>query len=234
MISTTRRILNSTVSATRRYIPNQTILIQTNKFTPANNVVFSRRYTDQASAEQVKTDQKTTEQQQEQITPEQQVEKLTKELEEVKKKLEETKHELLISFADRETTRRIAKRDVESAKTRGIENFVVSLLDVPDNLYRALEHVSQAKLENNPDLKSFYEGVEMTNAQLTRIFEKFEVKRETPLGEKFDPNRHQAVAEVPDPSKEAGTISYVMKSGYSLKDRVIRAANVAVVASPPK
>eukprot|EP01111_Echinosteliopsis_oligospora_P010347 TRINITY_DN3200_c0_g1_i3.p1 TRINITY_DN3200_c0_g1~~TRINITY_DN3200_c0_g1_i3.p1 ORF type:complete len:109 (-),score=35.70 TRINITY_DN3200_c0_g1_i3:75-401(-) len=108
------------------------------------------------------------------------------------------------------------------------------MLDVPDNLYRALEHVPQGKLEGNPELKSFYEGVEMTNAQLSRIFEKFEIKRFTPLGEKFDPNKHQAVAEVPDPSKEAGTISYVMKSGYSLKDRVIRAANVAVVAGPPK
>jgi len=38
----------------------------------------------------------------------------------------------------------------------------------------------------------------------------------------------------PDPSKEPNTVSFIIKPGYALRGRVIRAADVQVVKPPPK
>lgn len=148
--------------------------------------------------------------------------------------MEESKHELLLCIADRENTRRIAKKDVDNAKAFGIQGFATSLLDVADNLSRALDSVAKGALENNVPLKSLYEGVELTNKELHSILGKNEIVKSHPLGEKFNPLIHQALVEVNDPSKEAGTIAFVMKSGYSLKGRVIRPASVGVVKAAAK
>jgi molecular chaperone GrpE len=153
-------------------------------------------------------------------------------IKELQKQLDESKQELLISFADRENTRRIAKKDVDSARSFGIQNFATSILDVADNLDRALESVAKEALENT-SLKSFYEGVELTRKELNKTFTKYEIVKSHPLGEKFNPNLHQAVVEVHDPSKEQGTIAFVMKSGYTLKDRLLRPATVGVVKVTP-
>jgi len=53
-----------------------------------------------------------------------------------------------------------------------------------------------------------------------------------PTGEKFNPNLHEALAQYPDPSKEPGTVAACYKKGYKIHDRVLRAAEVAVVAQP--
>lgn len=102
-----------------------------------------------------------------------------------------------------------------------------------DILERALEAVKPETLNNNPDLKNFYEGVQMTEKLLLKAYEQNDIKRFYPMGQKFDPNLHQALQEVSDPSKEPGTVCYVMKAGYQLKDRLLRAASVAVVKAEP-
>ena len=102
-----------------------------------------------------------------------------------------------------------------------------------DILERALESVKPETLTNNEDLKNFYEGVQMTEKLLLKAYEQNDIKRFNPLGQKFDPNLHQALQDVIDPSKEAGTVCYVMKAGYQLKDRLLRAASVAVVKADP-
>ena len=51
------------------------------------------------------------------------------------------------------------------------------------------------------------------------------------VGDKFDPNMHEALFEYPDEKMEAGTIGQIMKIGFSLKDRVIRPAEVGVIKS---
>jgi len=160
-------------------------------------------------------------------TPEQTIEKL-------KKELDEAKQEILLAYADRQNSIRIAKDDVRKAKEYGIQKFATALLDVNDILERALESVTKEKLGSNPDLQNFYEGVKMTERLILKVYEQSDVKRFSPLGEKFDPNRHQALQELPDPSKEPGTITYVMKAGYQLKDRLLRPASVVVVKDRPK
>ena len=70
----------------------------------------------------------------------------------------------------------------------------------------------------------------MTSTMLLKTFEQHGLQRVDPLGEKFDPNLHNALFEVPDPAQEPGTIAHVQNYGYSLHDRVIRPADVGIVA----
>lgn len=53
-------------------------------------------------------------------------------------------------------------------------------------------------------------------------------KVSTELGGEFDPNVHNAMFEVPTADMGAGRIAAVIKQGYSLNGRVIRAAGVGV------
>lgn len=96
-----------------------------------------------------------------------------------------------------------------------------------------MEAVKPESRANNPELSTFYEGVQMTEKLLLKAYEQSEIKRFSPLGQKFDPNLHSALQEVVDPSKEPGTVSYVIKAGYQLKDRLLRAANVVVAKADP-
>jgi molecular chaperone GrpE len=142
------------------------------------------------------------------------------------------KNQLLRSLAEQENTRRIAQRDVQSAKDFSIRSFAKSLLDVSDNLARALEAVpvdQRADKEGQPVLANLYEGIAMTDAGLTKAFEMNGLTKFGKVGEVFDPNLHEALYEYPDPTKEAGTIGLVVKAGFMLKSRVMRPAEVGII-----
>jgi molecular chaperone GrpE len=145
------------------------------------------------------------------------------------------KDQLLRSLAEQENTRQIAKRDVTAAKNFAIKSFGKSLLDVSDNLHRALDAVPAEALEGdtNNNLKTLYEGVKMTNDGLTKAFQSNGIQsfcREP--GDVFDPNKHEALMEYPDPSKEPGTVGQVIKVGFTLNNRVLRPAEVGIIKKP--
>jgi molecular chaperone GrpE len=66
------------------------------------------------------------------------------------------------------------------------------------------------------------------------VLEKHGVKKFEPKGEKFDPNRHQAMYEVADASVPPGTVAQVVQAGYTIGERVLRPALVAVAKAPPQ
>ena len=152
----------------------------------------------------------------------------------LEKEIKDLKDNLLRSLAEQENTRRIASRDVASAKQFAITSFAKSLLDTSDNLSRALEAVPEELRhdhENHPVLANLYEGISMTNEGLDKAFAKNGLKKFGAVGEKFDPNLHEALFEYPDPNGEAGNIGQVMKVGFMLNERVVRPAEVGVVKS---
>lgn len=146
--------------------------------------------------------------------------------------VKDLKDQLLRSLAEQDNTRRIAKRDVDAASQFAIKSFAKSLLDTSDNLTRAMEAVPEevrTDKENNAILANLYEGIEMTERGLMKAFESNGLVKFGQPGEPFDPNKHEALYEYVDPEKEAGTIGQVMKSGFLLRDRVLRPAEVGVV-----
>ena len=151
---------------------------------------------------------------------------------ELEKEVKDLKDKLLRSLAEQENTRTIAKRDVASAKSFAVTSFAKSLLDTSDNLSRAMESVPEeyrADTDNHPVLATLYEGIKMTDENLLKAFQKNGLVRYGAVGDKFDPSEHDALFEYPDPNLEVGTVGQVMKAGFKLNDRVIRAAEVGVI-----
>ena len=76
----------------------------------------------------------------------------------------------------------------------GIQGFCKDLLDVADVLGKATETVPKEEIsEKNPHLKSLYEGLVMTEAQLQSVFKRHGLEIVNPLDEKFNPNYHEAL-----------------------------------------
>ena len=138
------------------------------------------------------------------------------------------KDQVLRALAEAENVRRRAQREREDAAKYAIANFARDVLQVSDNLHRALEAIPESALAADEALKSLHEGVTATERQLDAALERQQVKRIWPMGEKFDANLHQAMFEVPGTGQPAGTIVQVLQSGYVLNDRLLRPAMVGV------
>ncbi|XP_002960212.2 uncharacterized protein LOC9662941 [Selaginella moellendorffii] len=152
-------------------------------------------------------------------------------IEEKDELVKELKDSVLRGLAELENYRERAKREQESSRKFAVQSFSKDLLDVSDNLSRALSSVGQPKdaEEAKKLLDTLLAGVKMTEKQLMQVLKKYGVERFDPTGEPFDPNVHLAVCEIADPSKPAGTVANVFKVGYLLHERVLRPAEVAVV-----
>jgi molecular chaperone GrpE len=136
---------------------------------------------------------------------------------------------MLRTLAEMENLRKRTSREVADARTYGITGFARDVLDIADNLQRALDAVPAEARENaDPGLKALIEGVELTERSLLNTLEKNGVKKFDPTGGKFDPNFQQAMFEVPDPSVPSGTVVQVVQAGYTIGDRVLRPALVGV------
>jgi molecular chaperone GrpE len=147
----------------------------------------------------------------------------------------DARDKMLRTLAEMENLRKRTTREVADARTYAISGFARDVLDIADNLQRALDAVpAEARAAADPGLKALIEGVELTERSLHNALEKNGVRRFDPAGEKFDPNIHQAMYEVPDPSVPAGTIAQVIQSGYMIGERVLRPALVAVAKGGAK
>jgi molecular chaperone GrpE len=141
---------------------------------------------------------------------------------------------LLRTMADMENLRRRTEREKIDTARYGITNFARDVLTVGDNLRRTIEHLPAEAASQDPALKSFLEGVELTERELHKVLERHGVTKIEPLGQRFDPNCHQAMFEVEDPSMPEGTVANVMQAGYVIGDRCLRPALVAVAKGGPK
>jgi molecular chaperone GrpE len=140
----------------------------------------------------------------------------------------ELRDRLLRTMADMENLRRRTEREKTDTARYAISNFARDVLTVGDNLQRTIDHVPAEASAQDPALKSFLEGVELTERELLNVLERHGVTRIEPRGQRFDPNCHQAMYEVPDPSVPEGTVVDVMQAGYVIGDRCLRPALVAV------
>ena len=143
--------------------------------------------------------------------------------------LAEAKDKVLRTLAEMENLRRRTTREVADARAYGIAGFARDVLDIADNLQRALDSVPpEARESADAGLKSLIEGVELTERSLHATMEKNGVRKFDPTGEKFNPNFQQAMYEIPDPSVPAGTVLQVVQQGYMIGERVLRPALVGV------
>ncbi|SFJ24686.1 nucleotide exchange factor GrpE [Aerobium aerolatum] len=151
------------------------------------------------------------------------------------KENEEYKDRALRLAAEMENLRRRTARDVQDARAYAIANFAREMLQVSDNLTRALDAIpAEAKESGDAGFKALIEGVELTGRSMLSALERHGVKKLDPEGEKFDPNFHQAMFEVPNPDIASGTVVQVVQTGFVIGDRVLRPAMVGVSKGGPK
>ncbi|KAM6220814.1 grpE protein homolog 1, mitochondrial [Rhynchocyon petersi] len=147
----------------------------------------------------------------------------------LEEQLKETTEKYKRALADTENLRQRSQKLVEEAKLYGIQGFCKDLLEVADILEKATQSVPKEEVrEDNPHLKSLYEGLVMTEVQMQKVFTKHGLLRLNPIGAKFDPYEHEALFHAPVEGKEPGTVALVSKVGYKLHGRTLRPALVGV------
>jgi len=145
----------------------------------------------------------------------------------------ELKDRSLRALADAENTRRRTQRELNDARKYAASGIIKDLLNVSDNLHRALESVPAEMREGDEQVKNLIVGVEMVEKDLLNAFEKHGVRKIEPLGEPFNHEFHQAMYEVENSGKPSGTIVEMLQAGFVMHDRLLRPAMVAVAKGNP-
>ena len=132
----------------------------------------------------------------------------------------------LRALADCENYRRRTEREAGSARRAGRSEVLLPLLDVRDNLERAL-----AAGSTDP---AFLRGVEAISEQLRRIVTSLGAVPIPGVGTLFDPRLHEAVGTVPAIDHPPDTVVTEIRRGFLLGEEVLRPAQVMVAQSTPE
>jgi len=123
--------------------------------------------------------------------------------------------------------KRVAKERSDLLKYAG-ESLARDLLDVSDNLERALLAAATSPGEE------FVSGVKMIVEQLYQVFERHGIRGESALGSAFDPAKQEALASVPTLEKEPNSVIDEYRKTYFFKDKLLRPGQVVVAVRPPE
>jgi molecular chaperone GrpE len=152
----------------------------------------------------------------------------------LKAEVEGLKDRWLRAHAEVENIRRRSEREREEAAKYAITKLAKDIVGVGDNFQRCIDAVPGGAAEKDPTLKSFLEGVTMTERELLNALERHGIKRQQPLNEPFNPHLHQAVLQVPRTDVPNNTVVEVYQAGYTIEDRVLRPAMVGVAQGGPR
>lgn len=149
-----------------------------------------------------------------------------KTFDELKEENKDLSDKMMRALAETENIRKKFFKEKKDAEVYGGTKLARDLLSVLDNLNRALESVDDQMKEKQ---NAFLEGIELTKKELLNTFSNHEINELAPMeGEKFDPKFHQAMFEGPHPNIDKGNIIQVMANGFTIGDRLLRAAQVGV------
>lgn len=146
-----------------------------------------------------------------------------KELETVRRQLEQEKDRCLRLSAEFENQRKRVQKEKEEFVKYANEKLIIELIDIMESLERGLENAKGSK--NNEKL---IQGMELIYKQLKNVLEKNGLVQIKALGEKFDPYKHEAMMQTLSDDNEEGTILEEFARGYMLNNKVIRYSKVRV------
>ncbi|UNU74218.1 nucleotide exchange factor GrpE [Moraxella nasovis] len=121
--------------------------------------------------------------------------------------------------ADSYNAQRRMEQETDKAKKYALQKFAKEMLDVVDNLERAIENLANAD-------EAVIEGVKLTHKSLIAVLEKNGVIAVGEVGEAFNPDLHEAVGIHPEADKDI--VGQVLQKGYTLNERTLRPAIVMV------
>ena len=150
------------------------------------------------------------------------------EMERLRSAAVEADKRVLQAQAEAENFRKRMRRDFEDQLKYASTNLVTDLLQVRDNLIRAI----QAAAESGEENAGLREGVAMVAKQLDDVFGKHGIVEIAAEGEEFDPNVHEAISQMPSDEHANGQIAHVATTGFKLHERVVRPSQVVVSTGP--
>ncbi|MEI8310871.1 MAG: nucleotide exchange factor GrpE [Verrucomicrobiota bacterium] len=125
--------------------------------------------------------------------------------------------------ADLDNYRKRAIRDKEDSIRYANTTLLEKLLPILDNFELGLEAARSA-----PDTASIIQGMAIVQKQLQDFLKSHGVEPVPSEGEVFDPSHHEAVAQEHSPAVPEGHVVRLLRKGYKLKDRLLRASSVTV------
>ena len=132
-----------------------------------------------------------------------------------------------ITLADFDNYKKRAARDREDVYRYAESDILKDILPVVDNLALALVNAKDKE-------DAFVKGVQLVYDSLLKALADHGAKpMEELVGKELDPNFHEAIATLPSAEVEEGKISNVAKTGWTLNDKLLRAAQVVVSAGAP-
>ena len=159
------------------------------------------------------------------------VEELERDLAEARTRLQELTAEHRRSGDEFEQVKARIRRDVAREVERGRRTVVVDLLEVLDNLERAVAAARQSPDAGSPAVAGLTRGVELVRDQFLARLAAMGVTRMEALGSPFDASRHEAATTTPvADAADEGRIVAVISDGYVIGDEVLRPASVVVGA----
>lgn len=145
--------------------------------------------------------------------------------------VEDANNRVLMAQADLENFRKRIRRDVEDQIRFAPIPVVSDLLQVRDNLVRAIDAAATADAEAT-SIDGLRDGVRIVIKQFDDTLSKHGITPIPAVGEPFDPNFHQAIAQVPNAEHPAGIIAHEAVTGFQMHGRVIRPSQVLVSTGP--
>jgi len=138
--------------------------------------------------------------------------------------VEDMKKQLLYKAAEFENYRKRTVAEKTELILNGGQNVIKAILPVLDDMERAMDNASKTE-----DIKALEEGWELIVKKLTKTLEGVGVKKMDTDNADFNTDYHEAVAMVPGMGDDKkGKVIDCLQSGYTLNDKVIRHAKVAV------
>lgn len=133
-----------------------------------------------------------------------------------------------VTLADFDNYKKRAARDREDIYRYAESDILKDVLPTVDNLSLALDNAKDKENE-------FVKGVKLVYDGLVKALEGHGAKPMADLvGKELDPNFHEAIATLPNAEIEEGKISNIVKTGWTLNDKLLRAAQVVVSAGKPQ
>lgn len=145
-------------------------------------------------------------------------------LEETKAKLAEMQDKYLRQVAEFDNYRKRTIKEKAELILNGGERTLTAILPVLDDFERALKNMEKAE-----DVTAVKEGVELIFQKFMKVMEAQGVKKIETENADFNTDLHEAIAQIPAPNDDLkGKVMDCVQTGYTLNDKVIRHAKVAV------
>ena len=159
----------------------------------------------------------TAENTEKEVSPEEKIAALEKEIEELKK-------EALYKAAENDNWRKRMMQQKEEAVAYANASLLNDLLESLDNFDRTLDAAKDAK-----DAKTIADGIKMISKNLVSMLEnKYGLSSFGKEGDEFNPEEHEAIGRVEDEKAKKETLQQVYMKGYKLNGKIIRNAKVMV------